>query len=278
MLDLWRKAGRHRGTVAAGVALAAALLILTAQTLPGGLPSPGPAAAQQTTSLGIDANPSGNEATSLGPTDTCRATSSGQTFDMDLIVRDVDQLLAWEIYIDFDDRRLEVVDRNVDLFQGANAGSNVFDVSDRLPDTESPYRAAAADTSDPPTPDSGSGVMARLTFKAKASGVAAIAVSSLDINDDGAPDFGAFLRNANGGIIGNEDDDVWFDGPTQGAEVAIDRPCAGVAVPPDNSDSSLSMNMAAWIAAGAVATALVAIAGVALFQLRRRRLKAGDLR
>ncbi len=262
----------------AGLALATALLILATQTLPpDGLPSPGPAAAQQTTSLAIDADPSGNEATSLGPTDTCRTTSSGQTFDMDLIVRDVDQLLAWEIYIDFDDRRLEVVDRKVDLFQAANAGSNVFDVSDRLPDTQSPYRAAAADTSDPPTPDSGSGVLVRLTFKAKASGVAAIAISDLDINNDGKRDFGAFLRNANGDIIGSDDGDVWFDGPTQGAEVAIDSPCAGVQLPTDDGDSSLSMGAAAWIAAGTVATALVAVAGVALFQLRRRRLKAGDL-
>ena len=118
---------------------------------------PQPALAQEEPVLGIDAEVTGNTAASLSPVEPCLAVSNGDSFDVDLIVHDVRDLLAWEIYVEYDPAILQVLGRDVSIFQAGNPDSNVFDISDALPDDDGLYRAAAADTADPPSPDSGSG-------------------------------------------------------------------------------------------------------------------------
>jgi hypothetical protein len=78
--------------VLAGAALAAVVLALAA--LVGGVLTGGHSAAQGVVTIGVDADPTGNEPTSLGPIDSCSSVSIGDTFQVDVFIADVTGVLA----------------------------------------------------------------------------------------------------------------------------------------------------------------------------------------
>lgn len=239
------------------IIVAAALILLGAA-----LAAPAALHAQQT-AIGIDADPTGNTATSLGPIDSCVEVPRDGAFQVDLFVRDVSDLLAWSAYLEFDPEIVQVVDHDVELFQAANSGSNLFDVSDKTPDTDGVYSVGAVDTADPQAPDSGAGVLARVTLEAVGSGVSSLRLALRDLDGDGTPDQGALLRRADGEIIGDETGDTFFDGPIAGAEVAVGRSC------PQAEDDDLNPFIIIGPAIGGVAI-IVFAALAALLILRRR--------
>ena len=181
--------------------------------------------AQETVTLVVDADPDGNTATSLGPADECVAVRSGDSVQVDVVVTDVTDLLGWEAYAIYDGSVLKLTDRDVKLFLAANAGSNVFDASDAPANANGRYHVGGADIADPPVPDSGSGVLARLTFDALSSGVSLISLRRLDSTGDGRPDVGPILTAVNGQRLGDSDGDTYFDGPTADAWIAVDGDC-----------------------------------------------------
>lgn len=188
----------------------------------------GPAAeANPDLTLSVDANPFDSQPTSPGEIDPCVSVSAGDTLEIDIVVLEIENLLAWEVYLEYDATVVSVIGRNVLMFQQANRGSNVYDVSEAVPDTDGLYRAAAADTADPPSPDSGSGPLVRLTLEAIGPGISPAALVRRDINDDGEIDLAPFLRNFNGDPLGDEDGDSLFDGDINNAQIAVDRPCPG---------------------------------------------------
>jgi hypothetical protein len=126
--------------------------------------------------IGVDTNPSGNTATSLGTIETSRTVNCGERFEVDLFIRDVTDLLAWTVNVTYDPTVVRLDGRDVQMFLAANAGSDVLDKS--LGDvglagggSGGHYDVAAADDGNPPAPDSGSGVLARLTLVAVGAGV-----------------------------------------------------------------------------------------------------------
>jgi len=220
------------------------------------------------TAIGIDADPVGNTATSLGAIDSCVAVTSGATFDVDLFVRDVNRLGAWEIYLDTDPNIVHVVGRDVNLFLASATGSNVFDESARTPDTDGLYTLGAADTADPLAPDSGSGVLARVTLQAVGAGVSPLRVAVQDIDEDGTLDRGPLLRDVDAAIIGDTNGDNFFDGPIENARVAVDATCADAGQESSGDDGG---DDALWIVAvAAAAAAVISLAGFAAVRLRRR--------
>ena len=233
-------------------------------------------AAQELPALRIDPNPAANEATHIERIENCFSAMTGDVFDVDVVIQGVEELLAWEVYIDYDPSVLEVVGRRVDLFQDANDGSDVFDVSDPVPGTQSPFRLSAADVSDPPTPDSGTGVLGRMTFRAKAPGLTTIAFSSIDIDDDGVLDRAPFLRNVAGDPIADVDGDTFFDGEATGAQIAVDQPCADTGFTPgDRSEGGESVAAGVWVAAGIGAGLLTVLATGGAIAWRRRGARPG---
>ena len=223
-------------------------------------------------SLVIDAGISGNDATSIGTIENCISVPKDAEFQMDVVIRDVTDLLAWEIYLEYDGSVVNVTSQNVKLFQQANPGSSVLDISDRVPDDTGLHHLAALDSSDPTTPDSGTGVLARVTFKAVGSGDTKIGFGSQDLDHNGTPDKATLLRNVAAGPIGDTNNDNFFDGQVTGAEVAVDQDCpAGtvVAPPPVTKSSSSSFP---WLIVGGIAVAVVVLvgAGGALMLSRRR--------
>jgi hypothetical protein len=193
--------------------------------------SPAIGTGQQGLSIGVDADPAGNTATSLGSIDSCVRVSKGDTFNIDLFITDVDELLGWEVYLSFDGDVVNVIDRDVKLFQAANANSDVFDASESLPSSGGLYRMGAADIGQPLSPDSGSGVLARLTLKAVGAGLSPATVTTLDVDNDGKIDLGPQLSTTRGAPIGDANGDGFFDGPFFNAQIAVDRDCPSGPVP-----------------------------------------------
>ncbi|MGQ9674580.1 MAG: hypothetical protein ACUVX1_02820 [Chloroflexota bacterium] len=196
----------------------------------------GYSAAPEGVAIGVDVNPTGNSATSLGSIDSCVSVSTGDTFEVDIFVRDVRNLLAWEVYFFYDISVVNVDSTDVMMFQAANAGSNVWDASEALPDIDGQYGIGAVDLADPPALDSGSGVLARLTLKAVGPGVSTLSLSAIDINGDGSMDLGPWLKDGSAEPIGDSDGDGFFDGPIANAQVAVDTDCPGG--PPPASPTS----------------------------------------
>jgi hypothetical protein len=209
--------------ILASAALAGVVLALGASA--GGVLTRGHSAAQEGVTIGVDTDPTGNTATSLGPIDSCLSVSTGDTFQVDVFVSDVVDLLAWETYFVYDMSVINIDSRDVMMFQAANEGSNVFDVSEALPDIDGQYGIATVDLADPPAPDSGSGVLARLTLKAVGAGVSPLSLSGIDINGDGTIDLGPFLTNIEAESITDLNDDGFFDGPIANAEITVDGAC-----------------------------------------------------
>jgi hypothetical protein len=217
------------------MALLELLLVLT--LVAWGATSGAPARAQDGLEVGVDANPSGNSATSLGSIESCTSVRIGETFSVDIFVANVKALLGWEAYFVYDTAVVNVVDRDVRMFQASSPGSSVFDASEGLPDDDGRYRLGAADIAEPPSPDSGSGVLARLTLRSVGAGVTPASISPIDTNGDGTPDLGPSLVDVSGNPIGDADGDRLLDNPAVNAWIAVDTACptgapAGPTTPP----------------------------------------------
>jgi len=181
------------------------------------------ATAQGPTTLAVDPQPDGNTATSLGTREACRRIEAGAAFDIDITLADVQDLRTWELTFGYDPDLIEVVNKDARLFLAANAGSNILQISDPLPDTDGQFVLGASDASD--HTDSGSGAIVRLTLQSKGTGVSPLSLPQIDLNDDGKTDLGPLLHDAAGLKIGDVTGDEFFDGPTYHSQVAIGTDC-----------------------------------------------------
>jgi len=152
-----------------------AALALLAFARPSALAGPGIA-------VGVDADPTGNTATSLGTIDSARTVACGELFDVDVYITDVSQLVVWNAAFRYDPFVVRVVARDVKMFLAANPGSSTgnMDLSAGDPAAAGSYDLLARDTSaDPSAHESGSGVLARLTLRAVGAGSTNLTLSDI---------------------------------------------------------------------------------------------------
>ncbi len=175
--------------------------------------------------MGVDANPTGSTATSLGGLDTCRGMTAGDIFEIDIYVTEVIDLLSWETYLSYNQDVLRVDDRSL-LFQEAQS-NNVSDTSGGTPNTSGLYRVGGVDltASAPGTGASGDGVLARITLFAIQDGASDLSIEAIDLNDDGlldsSTDIGPWMKNASADLISDADANGFFDGPIGSARVYV---------------------------------------------------------
>lgn len=264
---------RSNGTIRQAILpIAALLLSIVALTAP---PLTVPTTGQEPLALGVDANVEGNGPLTLGTIDRQVSVCRGDEFNVDIYIQNVNELLAWETYVGFDPAVLKVTGRDVKMFLAGNPGSSVLDVSGHVPEPGL-YPVAAADTSDPPTPDSGSGVLARLTVKTVDQGTSDIELIIRDVDDDGLADLGPLLRNVDGEVLGDTNGDTIFDGSIENAEVTVDPACdvSSNTTPTASTDSGVSPILIALAAAG-VAAALLIAGVIAYRRVRGPRTSSG---
>jgi hypothetical protein len=128
--------------------------------------------------IGIDANPTGNTATSLGTIDDCSSTVTGHTVQVDLYITDVVELLSFSSWLFYDGDVVHITAIDVNQFLAAGDGSQVWNASHTtFPDSDGLFLAGAADIGT--DQDSGSGVLARITLQGVGTGISPIWLSSV---------------------------------------------------------------------------------------------------
>jgi hypothetical protein len=135
--------------------------------------------------LAIDANSEGNAATSLGPLDGCSRIEPGAQITVDYTVDSIPQdrpIIGFEAEVRYDPQLLEVIDADYRLLLAAIGAHQPFSgQSDQLPDSDGSFRMQVLDTASTTDPEAnverGAGVLARLTFRAKAAGIATVSIA-----------------------------------------------------------------------------------------------------
>jgi len=179
------------------------------------------AEAQPDTTVGVDANPAGNTATSLGTINSCISVDFDDVFYIDLVVMDVTNLNSWDGTFRFDESVLEVNTLDVnDFFLGSDVWP-FLDCYEGQCQVSNVDQGGAGHT--------GEGVLGRLEITAIGTG---ISKANFDLRPDGLPISGVTLLDDGDppAAIGDFDPpegDGYFDGTILNAQIAVDQPCPG---------------------------------------------------
>lgn len=164
--------------------------------------------------IGLDMRPNASS-TSSSSADTCVEVDEGDEFAIDIFVTNADSLTAWELRVDYDPEVVSLESADYDYLLTASGGGVFPSLFEK--ELEGRYFLAAAETRNP---DSGSGVLARLTLTALEKGTSAISITS-------SPNFyRPRLTGASGAISDSNGDGLW-DGDLTGGKVAVDQRCTG---------------------------------------------------
>lgn len=155
------------------------------------------------TTVGLDVNVSGNQAFELGPIDECVSMANGATVEVDLWVKDVEGLQAFDSWFSFDPDHVTVT-----AYSSAFMVTGLGTTSDPTPNSSGTHFGGGAST----TPNSGEGVLARYTLALSGSGITELKLESP------APD-------QVDGVSLNYGTDPLPEPAVLGARIAIGVPC-----------------------------------------------------
>lgn len=223
-----RQAGARSGLPGLALAL---LILLMATTVTG---TAGRASGQEVVALGVNVRGDGSIPSPLGSPEPCLQVSVGEIFDVDVYVSNVVKLFSWELPFIYNPSILEVTQHDVFRFLAANPGSAVISASEPTPDRDGLLFLGAADIGN--DPETGSGVLARITLRARSPGVSPAKVVTIDFNGDGLPDLGPRLTAADGDAIGDAAGDGYMDGLIHEGVVAVDVDCDAATTAPPPGD------------------------------------------
>jgi len=148
--------------------------------------------------------------------DGCPATAP--PFDIDITIKEVTNLQAWQAEFVYNPAVLKVNNKSVLTWFLNGPGSNIFDVSDGVPDTDGSYFAGAIDLNGG---HSGAGVLDRLTLQGIGNGVSDLSLNLTELDD------------TNADPIGDTNGDGRYDGPLFNAAIGVG------ATPPDGDSDGI---------------------------------------
>ena len=225
-------------------ALAALPLLLALSLIAGLLLGPSPGRAQVSTSLGVDLVSDGNTGAFAGSVQSCVEVDVGVLFPVDIYIKDAVDLRAWELRFAFDPELLSLVGHDFEHFLLSTSPRGTIFPS--LFEVERAGRYFVAATEFRGTPDSGSGVLVRLTMQAMAPGRSPAMIVTEPRY------FAPRLTDANG--------DAPFEDQVSQGEVAVGVPCTSSDPEPAPPPTSGSGSMATDDDGGLIAPpALVAL-------------------
>jgi len=222
-------------------------LVLQTGSPPGGAQ----ASYSSVVTVGIDAVPGAtpaNTGNTLGSIESCRSVNNGATFTVDFWVKDIPSpgIEGFQGDLNYDPARLNVTWYNVTVYAeppppsptptptptatptpplylllAYNYEHSVQDFTrtavgqpDHIPDADGKFTPAAYDWGTAQGhSETGSGVLARITFHAIANGTSQLTLTKVKLSDPA------------GNAIGDTNDDYIFDGPISNAEIRIGEPC-----------------------------------------------------
>lgn len=137
--------------------------------------------------VGLDANPTGNTATSLETIDYCARLEADATTQVDLVVDEIPEdrpAISFEMHVTYDPKIVEVTAIET---EGSVLGSEgqyqpTTPFTDPLPDSDGDFRVSIIDVASNATPganmETGPGVLTRITFRGKAAGVTVLGIDA----------------------------------------------------------------------------------------------------
>ena len=198
---------------------AAAIFVTAAVALTVANPAPTHAG---TSMLGIDVKPNSNSPASVGNLETCASYDEGDQFEIDVIVNNVESLRSWELRLDYDADVVTLLSADYNHFLVSTPpGGQVFP---SLFDQESKGRYFLAASEFRAAPDSGSGILARITLEAAGNGTSPIRIV------DNPKLLGPRLSQPSGDAIGDSNNDLIWDDSVIDAEIRVGSSCSGAPV------------------------------------------------
>ncbi len=202
--------------------LLALLPLLSLFLAAGLLQSPSAGQAQSVTRLGVDLISDGDADSFVGSVQGCLEVDVGDSFPIDLYIEDAQGLRAWELRFSFDHELLQIVGHDFGQFLLSTDPSGIIFPSLYEMETADRYFLAASEFRG--TPDSGSGVLARMSMQAMAPGRSTVTIVT-------EPSYIApHLTDDNGTGV--------FAGITSHGEVAVGEPCSTSDPKPDQPPTS----------------------------------------
>jgi hypothetical protein len=184
--------------------------------------------------LGLDADATGNTATSVGTIQGCRVVTAGTLFDVDVYIKNVHDLLSWGAYLQYNRSVLVLTkpgnnsqgNNGQFMFQQAQAINSLYNASETLPDVDPPdyYSLAATDQAIiPGGGDTGSGVLLRLQFQAAINGFSSLKITPIPLG--GGLELKTWIKDSYGNLINDSNGDGNFDGPISSAGISVGGSC-----------------------------------------------------
>ena len=175
------------------------------------------ASGQSTMMLGVDVSPGANDLSSIGDIETCVRHDVGDEFTIDIFVNNVIELRGWELRLDYDSDVVQITDADFNYFLVSTPpGGNVLTVFE----SELPGRQFFGAGEISGAPDSGSGVLARVSMTAVGEGVSDVSVVTSPVY------FAPLLTNKTGAAVGDGNGDGRWDASIVGGEIRVGDSCA----------------------------------------------------
>jgi hypothetical protein len=256
-----RSAARRPGLIT-GITGLGLLAVISLAVWLGPTASDHPAEANHTLVMGIDTDVSGNSALALGTIQACRVISAGAIIDVDLYVRNINDIASFEAYIKYDPSKITITKPGANnqnnnhrfLLQQAQPtppGNQFTNTSEALPDSVNPgiYRVGGYDqvvipgVTDP-DPINGShmdGVLVRLEIQGRtgAGGFTPLQISPFSTS---AGTIGPTIVTSHGLPAGDSNGDSFVDNVFNGGIIVGAGTCAdsdGDGIP-DSADNCIN--------------------------------------
>ncbi|MCH7483588.1 MAG: hypothetical protein IIA90_00390, partial [Chloroflexi bacterium] len=237
--------------------------------------------------VGVDADPSGNTATSISDVQDCREVGLDDSFQIDVFVEDVSNLDGLQFNLVYNPDVVNVVGLEVDsenTFLASGSSGPLIDLSNfddpvAMEDTDGTFVVAVGDFGDA---ESGEGVLARISLRAIGTGqsdlaLANLIITSLNAQGTSLPIEGVIITNAAVAVEASCEPPEQPIPPTPPppaatdaapglngtADVDTDEPGGGTSGNGDDGNDSTTW-IVIGIAAGAVA--LIAVGGAIAWQ------------
>jgi cell division septation protein DedD len=178
--------------------------------------SHGPAA----TEVAVDTDITGNTTSALGATDFCLAMANGGSAQVDIIIRNTDDLVAWQADFTYSETIINITGRAYGILPtelGDDPTTDSPTDADAIPEGQDGSLLLAGLTFG--TGVNGSGYLVRLNISAVGPGVATLNLNNVLLADGT-------------GAQGDTDGDGTYDGPVLNGTVAVDTTCGVGPTPP----------------------------------------------
>ncbi|MEX0683181.1 MAG: cohesin domain-containing protein [Dehalococcoidia bacterium] len=138
--------------------------------------------------VAVDANSSGNSATAIGATQICVSMSNGASTTIDVIVDSVPPfssneggIAGFNFILHYDPARLKVTAYDNEMLLDAGGGTNPFDFTNVVPDTDGNFVVGFADFGS--NIENGAGVLSRITLEAIGAGTSPLTLTDVALTD-----------------------------------------------------------------------------------------------